>query len=199
MFCNEPLLTRIKKIECCGSEEKYHSTADGYSIEISKGAFAAGEHVTIQHGVVRYGPFGPFQHRCDLKIVSPIVGFCSNSDLPIPIKITLPHCISSTYSQDLVCLKAKHDACVFENDERMFELKTVQDGEVTRNSNSVTLDINHLCFYCLGIYCRNETAVANFCLIEVMPTHRERKPYQIHYCLCYLLDTCRMVRLFFCY
>ena len=159
---------------------------------VPEGAIAEDTQVSIQHGVVPYGPFGPFQYPGGLTLVSPIVGFCPNTGFEFQksIQITLPHCISPESDEDeqgVVFLKARDsDYEINEDGEKIFHLREV-DGRVSFSSDSVTLDTSHLCFFSLGVY--NKERVS-FCLIEAIPEHMGRETFQVYFCLCYYLNTC---------
>ena len=60
------------------------------------------------------------------------------------------------------------------------------------NTPSGTLHAEHFCFYCVGVYSREDTAQANFCLITAKPLQIQRR-CRIHFCLTYFLATCLTV------
>ena len=199
-FCNEPLMTNVKEKQFDSRGGECFSPDDGYKMVIPEGAISEDTHVSIQHGIVPHGPFGPFQYPGGLTLVSPIVGFCPNTSFEFhkSIQITLPHCITPESDEDsedyhgVVFLKARDsDYEINDEGEKIFHLREV-DGSVSFTADSVTLDTNHLCFFSLGVYNQEK---ASFCLIEVIPEHVESETFQIYFCLCYFLSTCIAVRL----
>ena len=191
-------LTRMNELEFDCSGGKYHCPEDGYSLTLPKGAISEKLGlISIQCGVIPYGPFGPFKYPDGIKPVSPIVWFCSTSSLEFqkPVEITIPHCLdcdSEEDSQSLAFFKANHNAsdrspCT------MFHFKEVE-GTSSFPSNTFhgTLQSKHLCFYCIGSKDKEITNRANFYLITAEPKCFQRRS-RIYFCLTYLLKTCMQV------
>lgn len=176
-----------------------NSPCDGYKLSIPEGAIPKDECLSVECGVVPYGPFGPFQYPDGVKPVSPIVWFYSDKEIEFlkPIEITLPHCIeckSDEECQSLVFLKANHNAfTVNQTGDKVFRFEKAE-GKMSFAPNSFkgTLQTKHFCFYCLGVYTREDTDAAVFCLATAIPHHRG-KMIDIHFCVCYFLDTCMKV------
>ena len=201
-------LTRVKELEFDCSGGKYHCPEDGYSLTVPKGAISEKLGlISIQCGVIPYGPFGPFKYPDGIKPVSPIVWFCSTSSLEFqkPVEITIPHCLdcdSEEDSQSLAFFKANHnvsdsEAPTFhfpkESSPTMFHFKEVEGiSSFPLNTSHGTLYSKHLCFYCIGSKDKDITDRANFCLITAEPKCFQRIS-RIHFCLTYLLKTCMQV------
>ena len=192
-------MTNVREKQFDSSGGECASPEYGYKMVVPEGAIPEDTQVSIQHGVVPYGPFGPFQYPGGLTLVSPIVGFHPNMGFEFhkSIQITLPHCITSESDDDygddqgVVFLKARDsDYEINEEGEKIFHLREV-DGRISFASDSVTLDTNHLCFFCLGVY--NKERVS-FCLIEAIPEHMGRETFQVCFCLCYFLNSCIEVK-----
>jgi len=197
---NKPLLTRTEELKFDSNGGEYHSLNDGYSLTVPKGAIpeCLGL-VSIQRGVVPHGPLGPFDYPEGVKPVSPIVWFCSNPSITFekPVAITIPHCLdckSEEHSKSLAFFKANHnDYTVNCNGHRIFHFKKAEGiASFSLNTSSGTLHAEHFCFYCVGVYSREDTAQANFCLITAKPLQIQRR-CRIHFCLTYFLATCLTV------
>ena len=127
---NKPLLTRTEELKFDSNGGEYRSLDDGYSLTVPKGAIpeCLGL-VSIQRGVIPYGPLGPFDYPEGVKPVSPIVWFCSNPSITFekPVAITIPHCLdckSEEHSQCLAFFKANHDDHTVNcNGQRIFHFK----------------------------------------------------------------------------
>jgi len=146
-----------------------------------------------------YGPFGPFDYPEGVKPVSPIVWFCSNPSITFekPVAITIPHCLDCKSEEQSKCLaffKANHDDYTVNcNGQRIFHFKKAEGiASFSLNISSGTLHAEHFCFYCVGVYSREDTAQANFCLITAKPVQIQRR-CRIHFCLTYFLETCLKV------
>ena len=196
------ILARIKDLEfdCAGG--KFHSPEDGYSLTVPKGTISEKlGSVSIQCGVIPYGPFGPFKYPDGIKPVSPIVWFCSTSSVNFqkPVEINIPHCLdcdSETDSQSLAFFKANH--IVSDSSPGIFHFKEAEGvSSFPPNTSHGTLHSKHLCFYCIGSKDKEITNKANFCLITAKPVSF-KKGSRIHFCLTYLLETCIQVRYPFC-
>ena len=196
----KPLLTRTEELEFDGNGGEYHSPEDGYTLIVPKGAIP--EHlgsVSIQCGVIPYGPLGPFEYPDGVKSVSPIVWFCSNPSITFekPVEVIIPHCLdceSEEHSKSLAFFKANHDDyTVDHNGQRIFHFKEAEGiASFSPSTSSGTLHTEHFCFYCVGVYSREDTAQANFCLITAKPVQVQRR-CRIHFCLTYFLATCLKV------
>ena len=194
------LLTRTEELEFDSNGGEYHSQDDEYSLIVPKGAIP--EHlgsVSIQCGVIPYGPLGPFEYPDGVKPVSPIVWFCSNPSITFekPVEIIIPYCLdceSEEHSKSLAFFKANHnDYTVNRNGQRIFHFKEAEGITFfSLSSFSGTLYAEHFCFYCVGVYSREDTAQANFCLITAKPVQMQRT-CRIHFCLTYFLATCLKV------
>ena len=194
MLCSKPLLPGSKMLEFDSKGKEYQSPDDGYKLVIPKGAISEGKSASIQHGVVGY--VGQFQFPEGFRPYSPIVWLCSTeNEFLKPIEVTLQHCAVCKTEEDrkaLVILKAKHNIPM--SGEEVFHFEPT-DGRVSFTSNpwEATLETDHLCFYCLGIYNKNDTEMANYCLTRIMPHNTDPKGFEIHFCLSYYLDTCKKV------
>ena len=197
-FCNGPLLTEVKKERFDSAGGECSSAEHNYKMVIPKGAVPNGKSVSIQHGVVPNGPFGPFRFPANIKPVSPIVGFSSNRnfEFQMPLQMTLPHCVHDVDCKEIVFLKAKHSSSVMDdNGENVFHFEQI-DTKISLTSDSATVDVEHMCLNCLGVYDKNFTDKARFCIIEAIPKHMGRNPFKIHFCVCYFLETCIKVTYF---
>ena len=191
---SHPTLTRLNKLEFDCSGGKYHSPEDGYSLTVPKGAISEKlGSVSIQCGVIPYGPFGPFKYPDDIKPVSPIVWFCSTPSVKFqkPVEITIPHCLDCEEdSQSLAFFKANHNVSNSGPIARVFHFKEVEGtSSFPTNTSHGILQSKHLCFYCIGSKDKEITNKAKFCLITAKPVCFQRRS-RIHFCLTYLLETC---------
>ena len=196
MLSKSLTLTRMKelKFDCNGGN--FHSPEDDYSLTVPKGAIPEKLGlISMQCGVIPYGPFGPFKYPDGVKPVSPIVWFCSTTSLEFqkPVEITIPHCLdcdSEEDSQSLAFFKANHN--VSDSDPPTFHFLKETEGVSSFPSNTFhgTLHSKHLCFYCIGTQDKEITDRANFCLIMAEPKCFQ---WRIHFCLTYLLKTCIQV------
>ena len=187
-------LARIKELEFDCSGGKYHPPEDGYSLTVPKGAISEKlGSVSIQCGVMPYGPFGPFKYPDGMKPVSPIVWFCSTSNVTFqkPVEITIPHCLdcdNEEDSQSLAFFKASH--IVSNSVPRIFHFKEAEGvSSFPPNTSCGVLHSEHLCFYCIGSKDKDITNRANFCLITAKPVCFHSRS-RIYFCLTYLLKTC---------
>ena len=92
----KPLLTRTQQLEFNSDGGTYHSAEDGYSLTVPKGAIPENMgSVSVQCGVIPYGPLGQFKYPDGVKPVSPIVWFCSTPSVEFqkPVEIVIPHCL----------------------------------------------------------------------------------------------------------
>ena len=190
-------LARIKDLEFDRSGGKYYSPEDGYSLTVPRGATPKKLGlISIQCGVIPYGPFGPFKYPDGIKPVSPIVWFCSTSSVEFqrPVEINIPHCLdcdSEEDSQSLAFFKANH--IVSDSSPGIFHFKEAEGvSSFPPNTSHGTLHSKHLCFYCIGSKDKEITNKANFCLIMAKPVCF-KKGSRIHFCLTYLLETCIQV------
>ena len=189
-------LTRMNELEFDCSGGKYHCPEDGYSLTVPKGAIPEKLGlISMQCGVIPYGPFGPFKYPDGVKPVSPIVWFCSTSSLEFqkPVEITIPHCLdceSEEDSQSLAFFKANHNVDDSDHGAKIFHFKETEGiSSFSLNTSHGTLHSKHLCFYCVGSKDKEITNRANFCLIIAKPVCFQRRS-RIHFCLTYLLETC---------
>ena len=192
-------LARMKELEFDCSGGKYYSPEDDYSLTVPKGAIPEKlGSVSIQCGVIPYGPFGPFKYPDGIKPVSPIVWFCMTTKVKFqkPVEITIPHCLdcdSEKDSQSLAFFKADHNVSDSGPIARVFHFKETEGtSSFLPNTSHGTLHSKHLCFYCIGSKDKEITERANFCLITAEPKCFQRIS-RIHFCLTYLLKTCMQV------
>ena len=196
----KPLLTRTQQLEFNSDGGTYHSQDDGYSLTVPKGAIPENMgSVSVQCGVIPYGPLGPFKYPDGVKPVSPIVWFCStpNVEFQKPVEIVIPHCLdcqSEEDTQSLAFFKANHDDyTASDSGQKMFSFRKAEGtASFPLSTSSGTLCSKHFCFFCVGVYSREDTAHANFCLITAKPVHIQRK-CRLHFCLTYFLATCLKV------
>ena len=183
--------------------KEFQSTSDDFSLVIPKGAIQEGIEASIQHGVVRYGPCGPFELPKGWQTVSPIVWLCMMTEFVFnkSIAITLPHCFECVNEDDcksLGFLKAGHKECeTTENGEEVYKFKPVQ-GEVSFNPHSYygTLHTTHFCYYCIGVHDRATTSNANFCLVVARPLATRDEKWKVYFCVTYFLKTCLRVSIY---
>ena len=195
-FCSKPLFPKVEEKQFDSGGGECSSPDDGYKMIIPEGAIPKGMRVLIQHGVIPNGPFGPFRFPANLKPVSPIVGFSTNCkfDFQKPLQIILPHCTLGVTCEDVVFLKARHTSRVTDDTgEQVFCFEQI-DSKISLNIDSASVDVEHMCLNCIGIYNKDFTDKAKFCIIEAVPKHIGRNPFQIHFCVCYFLETCIKVR-----
>jgi len=112
---SESLLIRTQQLNISNKEFKYHSKDDDFTLTVPKGAVPNGDSISIQVGVVPYGPVGPFKYPDGIRPVSPIVWLCSIPKIEFqkPLELSLPHCIDCSDEDDcrsLTFLKADHTA-----------------------------------------------------------------------------------------
>ena len=131
--------------------------------------------------------------------VSPIVWFCStpNVEFQKPVEIVIPHCLdcqSEEDTQSLAFFKANHDDyTASDSGQKMFSFRKAEGtASFPLSTSSGTLCSKHFCFFCVGVYSREDTAHANFCLITAKPVHIQRR-CRLHFCLTYFLATCLKV------
>ena len=197
----EPLLARVESLDPHFSENEvyqYHSIDDDFKLIIPKGAIVGGHKVQV--GVIKYGPFGPFEYPDGYKPVSPIVWFCSSQKKFLrPLEIVLPHCSSlrneSENQTHLAFLKADHNHKSITSGQNTFQFKRVDtQPSFNRNGPYGSLHTNHFCFYCVGVYSREYTDQANFCLVVATPhIYTTTSTYTISICLMLNLPTCKKV------
>jgi len=73
----ESLLIRTQQLNISNKGFKYHSKDDDFTLTVPEGAVPTGDSISIQVGVVPYGPVGPFKYPDGIRPVSPIVWLCS--------------------------------------------------------------------------------------------------------------------------
>ena len=192
----KPLLARIQQLEFNSDGGTYHSPDDGYSLTVPKGAIPENMGlVSIQCGVIPYGPLGPFKYPDGVNPVSPIVWFCSTPSVEFqkPVEIVIPHCLDCKGEEDtqsLAFFKANHDYIISDSDQKMFNFKKAEGtASFPLSTSNGTLHTKHFCLFCVGVYSREVTAHAKFCLITAKPVHIQRI-CRIHFCLTYFLPTC---------
>ena len=192
----ESLLIRTSKLNFSSRGGKYHSEEDDFTLIVPEGAIPTGDSISIQIGVVPYGPVGPFKYPAGVRPVSPIVWLCSapKPDFQKPIELSLPHCIDCNNEDDcrsLTFLKAGHTA---NQGTRVFHFE-LTDGKASfvPNASYGTLSTTHFCLYCVGEYTREDTDKANYCLVVARPLRMEKNS-KVHFCLTYFLKTCLKVR-----
>ena len=207
MLSENLTLTRMKELEFDYNGGKYHAPEDGYSLTVPKGAIPEKLGlVSMQCGVVPYGPLGTFKYPNDIKPVSPIVWFCMTSSVEFQkfefqkcVEITIPHCLdceTAEDSQSLAFFKANH--IVSDSSPRIFHFEKAEGiSSFSPNTSYGTLHSKHLCFYCVGSSHKEVTNRANFCLITAKPVYFQRRS-KIHFCLTYFLETCLKVSLETC-
>lgn len=194
---DQHFLSRIHTINTDQEGCEYYSPTDGYSLIIPPGAIPQGDSISIECGVVPYGPLGPFKYPSGWNPVSPIVWFCPVGKIQFqrPIEIKLPHCFDCKSSEEckaLDFLKADHTLPkIGEIDAEVFQFRPVGGQKCfTPDSYIGTLHTTHFCFYCIASqYSVQHTDHTNFCLITAKPLRTDRT-FQLHFCLAYFLDTC---------
>ena len=151
----------------------------------------------IQVAVIKYGPFGPFEFPDGYKPVSPIVWLCSTQKkFQKDLEIVLPHCSSSNVYEGenlthFTFLKADHKRIRKASGQEMFQFNEAGAQSLINNSYG-TLRTSHFCFYCVGVYTRQFTEQANFCVTVARPFATSMK-YTISICLTLDLPTCTKV------
>ena len=205
-ICNElnTLLVRAEKLDPKFDEDgtyQYHSSVDDFKLIIPEGAIV-GDH-EIQAAVIRYGPLGPFEYPDGYKPISPIVWFCSSQEkFKKQLQIVVPHCGSFRNADEglkqsqFVFLKASHKEYTHnKNGEKVFRFEQIDtQPSLIPDSPYVSLYTDHFCLYCVGVYTREDTDRANFCLTQAMPHEAARNSkYTITFCLTLDLPTCRRV------
>ena len=175
---------------------KYHSKDDDFTLTVPDGAVPTGNSISIQVGVVPYGPVGPFKYPDGIRPVSPIVWLCSipKFEFQKPLELSLPHCIDCSNEDDcrsLTFLKADHTANQIS---KVFHFeKTDGKASFAPNTSHGTLSTTHFCLYCVGEVNREDTDKANYCLVVARPLRME-KISKVYFCLTYFLETCLKVR-----
>jgi len=202
MLSENLTLTRMKELEFDYNGGKYHAPEDGYSLTVPKGAIPEKLGlVSMQCGVVPYGPVGTLKYPDGIKPVSPIVWFCMTSSVEFQkcVEITIPHCLdceTAEDSQSLAFFKANHN--VSDISPRIFHFEKAEGiSSFSPNTSYGTLHSKHLCFYCVGSSHKEVTNRANFYLITAKPVYFQRRS-KIHFCLTYFLETCLKVSLETC-
>ena len=192
----ESLLIRTRHLSISSRGSKYHSEDDDFTLTVPEGAVPTGDSISIQVGVVPYGPVGPFSYPDGVRPVSPIVWLCSTPKMEFqkPLELSLPHCIDCNNDEDcrsLTFLKADHTA---NQSSKVFHFeKTDGKASFAPNTSYGTLSTTHFCLYCVGEVNREDTDKVNYCLVVVRPLRME-KISKIYFCLTYFLKTCLKVR-----
>ena len=185
-FTRKSLVSDIFTFEADSRGGKF-SNIPSYSLTIPTGAIKPGTTTRIQTGIVSCGPFKPFQFPKGIKVVSPAVWFCANSEMVLEKKATLQlqHC-----SNDLAGLQILKAGCSASTDVFKFEPMKVDIKAV--EESSITFSIDHFCVFCVGIYDSEDTRNAKLCIIPVEGVHSGAKK-EVIFCLSYMLDTCKYV------
>ena len=188
--------------------KQYFSPDNGYAISIPPGAFPDNVVVTLKHGVVPNGPFGPFKFPDEVRPISAILFLHPTTEqlLHKPVEIALPHvihCERTLESKQIAVFKAN---CT--------DFKTEKDGKQIYcfeecPSENLTLimhqgfpyakfSLRHYCYLCLvERYRREDTENAVFCLLEAIPRNAvQHSQILIHFCVLYFLPTCLKVGCF---
>jgi len=192
----ESLLVRTQQLNFNSRGDKYHSEDDDFTLTVPEGALPTGDSISIQVGVVPYGPVGPFKYPDGARPVSPIVWLCSTPKFEFqkPLELSLPHCIDCNNEEDcrsLTFLKAGHTA---NQGSKVFHFeKTDGKASFAPNASYGTLSMSHFCLYCVVEYTREDTDRVNYCLVVVRPLRME-KISKIYFCLTYFLKTCLKVK-----
>ena len=204
---NNLLLLREKVLTVTSDGAYFISPDDGYIISVPPGTIPKGEKITLKHGVVPHGGFGQFQFPDGMHPVSSIISLQSTTKHKFlkPIDIAVPHYMNCETPEDcneLVFFKACHTGS--ENGLPTYQFKEMPRESISLFSarikeNGMVLpyaaySAEHCCFWCVGIYSRQDTDKAMFCLIEARskPAEESRES-SIHYCLPYYLPTCLKV------
>lgn len=210
LTCNSILVRQgILPVSTTGA--KLHSSEDDFTLSIPEGALKPNVQSSVHHGVVRFGPAGPFEFPDGWRAVSPIVYFCFSVDVELtkPAAITLPHCFDCSGSDDfgsLSFLKASDHNYRIENGEKVFRFEPVEpEDEVsfTFSAQYGELHTKHFCYYCIALkhYSQATLASTRLCLVVAKPlrptTHTSHKLLML-FCLLYDLETCRSVCVEFC-
>ncbi len=197
------LLTIISTLQCTSSGAELHSDEHDIHIKIPPGAIPNGETLSIQVGVV---PFGPFNFPEGMVPVSPIVWLCiasvphqSNYKFLRPVEITLPHYLDLSGDFDLqkLCfLKANH---AYAGNKNGYYNLSQTDGRTVFNRDKAhgTLFTNHFCLACMADKSITEerAANANYCLIMATPESPQQPLWDIYFGVMYFLPTCIEVHL----
>ena len=153
-----------------------------YSLSIPEGAIEEEKSVKIQTGIMSYGLVGALK---DSTIVSPVVWFASEPKIQFlkPATLKLQHCSLDLTSQGF--LKGH-----YESDSKSYRFEKCSATQV--DENSATLDIDHFCVYCVGIYTKQHTDNARLSIIPVESAYVGGVK-KVAFCVAYHLDTCLRV------
>ncbi len=197
------LLTIISTLQCTSSGAELHSNEHDIHIKIPPGAIPDGETLSIQVGVVS---FGPFNFPEGMVPVSPIIWLCIASvphqryyQFRRPVEITLPHYLDLSGGFDLqkLCfLKANHTYAGNENG--YYDLSQTDGRTVfSRDEARGTLFTDHFCSMCIAEEITEERAAnANYCLIMATPESPQQPCWDIYFAVMYFLPTCIEVHLY---
>ncbi len=174
----------------------YHSTADDFTLSIPEGALTGNCTSAVYHGVVRYGPAGPFEFPDGWRAVSPIVYCCFSREVQLskPVSVTLPHCSDS---DNLRFLKASHTACRLENGRKIYRFEPIDtEEEMTFNPDTShgTVHTYHFCYWCIGKHSKTVLDSTRLCLVIARPlAYNDEGKGDVFLYLMYDLETCRNV------
>ena len=163
-----------------------------YSLKIPKGAIPKGQKVHIKTGIMKYGINGPYELPKDIKLVSPVVWFCTDDpDFQFSklINLELQHCCNG--QETLVVLKADHHGMKRSD---FFKFKAVKAVEMLYSNNHYcSTEISHFCLYCYGLKENTPGEHRGYRLIPVNRRGCYNKAYTLKLCLTYDLNTCQKV------
>ena len=175
-------LPREGELKVDSKGKQYVSSDDGYAILFPPGAIPENETVTFKHGVVQ--PFGPFEFPDGVRPVSAILFLhqTTNQQLLKPIDIALPHfihCEAQDEHNRLAMFKANcngdgHDGKQIYHFKKMpdesLSLGTYyEDPKYPEGIPYAKYSTDHLCYWYIGEYGKEDTDRAIFSLIEAKP------------------------------
>lgn len=186
--------------------KRYVSPADGYAFSIPPGTIPEGKTTMIfKHGIVPYGPFGPFKFPEGVVPVSAILYVHPTSDerLLKPIEIALPHIIQFGKADDRKHLQLsvfKADCNNFrreKNGKKIYNFEKAPCENLSlltcRGFPYAKMSTQHCCYMCYGVYRKEDTDDALFCLVEAIPRIAEDSNRVIHFSVLFFLPTCLAV------
>ena len=205
------LLLRERELIVTSEGTQFVSQDDGYIISVPSGAIPKGTTVTFKHGVIPHGSFCRFEFPNGVHPVSSILSLHSTTEENFlkPINIALPHFINCKTPDDcmnLAVFKACHT--ISANGKPAYHFEKMPNENLSlfsvRNKDSgavipyAAYSSDHCCYWCVGIYTRDDTDKAMFCLTEAkqkVSGENESRELTIHYCLSYYLPTCLKVNI----
>ena len=158
--------------------------------------------------------YGPFQFSNGKRPISPILWLCAQEDVAFlkPITIVLPHTMIDLSLNDAETFgvrfaKADHHSTTLCDGEQKYIFKPYKEDmalEIDKDGNSVTIQADHCCFWCLEMNEKDKVppdiarqmAMKMGYFIHCIECLESPYPFVspprdvIHVCVSYFLETC---------